>query len=71
MTEWFQSTWMGYGFGWLTATTILILMIALPLMLAVAMILYADRKIWAAMALRRGPNVVGPFGLLLSFADGL
>jgi len=45
--------------------------IALPLMLAVAMIIYADRKIWAAMALRRGPNVVGPFGLLQSFADGL
>ena len=46
-------------------------MIALPLMLAVAMIIYADRKIWAAMALRRGPNVVGPWGLLQSFADGL
>jgi NADH-quinone oxidoreductase subunit H len=71
MTEWFQSTWMGYGFGWFAATLILILMIALPLMLAVAMIIYADRKIWAAMALRRGPNVVGPFGLLQSFADGL
>jgi NADH-quinone oxidoreductase subunit H len=70
MTDWFQS-WAGYSFGWLTATTILILMIALPLMLAVAMIIYADRKIWAAMALRRGPNVVGPFGLLQSFADGL
>ncbi len=35
------------------------------------MIIYADRKIWAAMALRRGPNVVGPFGLLQTFADGL
>jgi NADH-quinone oxidoreductase subunit H len=35
------------------------------------MIIYADRKIWAAMALRRGPNVVGPLGLLQSFADGL
>ena len=35
------------------------------------MIIYVDRKIWAAMALRRGPNVVGPFGLLQSFADGL
>jgi NADH-quinone oxidoreductase subunit H len=41
------------------------------LMLAVAMVIYADRKIWAAMALRRGPNVVGPLGLLQSFADGL
>ncbi|HBR26570.1 MAG TPA: NADH-quinone oxidoreductase subunit NuoH, partial [Rhizobiales bacterium] len=36
---------------------------------AVAMIIYADRKIWAAMALRRGPNVVGPWGLWQSFAD--
>jgi NADH-quinone oxidoreductase subunit H len=71
MTAWFQSTWMGAGFGWFLATFVLILMIALPLMLAVAMIIYADRKIWAAMALRRGPNVVGPFGLLQSFADGL
>jgi NADH-quinone oxidoreductase subunit H len=70
MTEWFQSQ-LGTGFGWFLATLILILMIALPLMLAVAMIIYADRKIWAAMALRRGPNVVGPFGLLQSFADGL
>src|SRR3954447_22045648 len=71
MTAWFQSTWLGYGFGWFIATLILILMIALPLLLAVAMIIYGDRKIWAAMALRRGPNVVGPFGLLQSFADGL
>jgi NADH-quinone oxidoreductase subunit H len=71
MTAWFQSTWLGYGFGWFLATLILILMIALPLLLAVAMIIYGDRKIWAAMALRRGPNVVGPFGLLQSFADGL
>mgnify|MGYP000980428805 CR=1 FL=1 len=71
MTEWFQSTFLGAEIGWLVATLILILMIVLPLMLAVAMIIYADRKIWAAMALRRGPNVVGPFGLLQSFADGL
>jgi len=70
MTEWFQGL-LGQGFGWFLATLILVLMIALPLMLAVAMIIYADRKIWAAMALRRGPNVVGPLGLLQSFADGL
>ena len=62
---------MPYGWAWFLATIIGILVIALPLMLAVAMIIYADRKIWAAMALRRGPNVVGPFGLLQSFADGL
>jgi NADH-quinone oxidoreductase subunit H len=70
MTEFFQGT-MGAGVGWFVATLILILMIALPVMLAVALIIYADRKIWAAMALRRGPNVVGPFGILQSFADGI
>ena len=39
------------------------------LLIFVAYMLYADRKIWAAVQLRRGPNVVGPFGLLQSFAD--
>jgi NADH-quinone oxidoreductase subunit H len=71
MTAWFQSTWMGHEFGWFAANLILILLISLPLLLAVAMIIYAERKIWAAIALRRGPNVVGPWGLLQSFADGL
>ncbi|WP_076071091.1 NADH-quinone oxidoreductase subunit NuoH [Sphingomonas montana] len=72
MTGFFADTLgMGYNAGWFTATIVGILLIALPLMLSVAMIIYADRKIWAAMALRRGPNVVGPFGLLQSFADGL
>src|SRR6202162_1029614 len=45
----------------------LALMVAL--LLIVAYVLYADRKIWAAVQLRRGPNVVGPWGLLQSFAD--
>lgn len=49
----------------------LILVIALPLLLSVAFAVYFDRKIWAAMQMRRGPNVVGPFGLLQSFADGM
>jgi NADH-quinone oxidoreductase subunit H len=71
MTAFFVSLGMAYGWAWFLSTIIGILVIALPLMLAVAMIIYADRKIWAAMALRRGPNVVGPFGLLQSFADGL
>ena len=70
MTRWFTG-FLPFGWAWFIATLIDILIIALPLMLAVAMIIYADRKIWAAMALRRGPNVVGPFGLLQSFADGL
>ncbi len=71
MTAFFQSLGMTYEWAWFTATIAGILLIALPLMLAVARIIYVDRKIWAAMALRRGPNVVGPFGLLQSFADGL
>ncbi|NBW74788.1 MAG: NADH-quinone oxidoreductase subunit NuoH [Sphingomonadaceae bacterium] len=71
MTEFFQSIGMTYDWAWFTATIAGILLIALPLMLAVAMIIYVDRKVWAAMALRRGPNVVGPWGLLQSFADGL
>ena len=62
---------MSYDWAWFLATIIGILVIALPLMLAVAMIIYAERKIWAAIALRRGSNVVGPWGLLQSFADGL
>ena len=72
MTAFFQNTvGLPFGWAWFVATIAGILLIALPLMLAVAMIIYADRKIWAAMALRRGPNVVGPLGLLQSFADGL
>jgi NADH-quinone oxidoreductase subunit H len=71
MTKFFQTAGMSFEGAWFLSTILGILLIALPLMLAVAMIIYADRKIWAAMALRRGPNVVGPFGLLQSFADGL
>ena len=72
MTAFFNTTvGLPYGWAWFVSTIIGILVIAFPLMLAVAMIIYADRKIWAAMALRRGPNVVGPFGLMQSFADGL
>ncbi|RIX31765.1 NADH-quinone oxidoreductase subunit NuoH [Sphingomonas edaphi] len=71
MTAFFQNLGMTYDWAWFTATIVGILVIALPLMLAVAMVIYAERKIWAAIALRRGPNVVGPWGLLQSFADGL
>ena len=71
MTDFFQTLGMNYEWAWGIATIAGILLIALPLMLAVAMIIYVDRKVWAAINLRRGPNVVGPFGLLQSFADGL
>ena len=48
-----------------------IVAIVLPLLLAVAYLTYAERKVMAAMQMRRGPNVVGPWGLLQPIADGL
>lgn len=71
MTEFFQSLGMSYEWAWFVATVSGILLIAFPVMLAVAMIIYMDRKVLGAVMMRRGPNVVGPFGLLQSFADGL
>ncbi len=71
MTQFFQSLGMNYEWAWFVATISGILLIALPLMLAVAMVIYVDRKVLGAVMMRRGPNVVGPFGLLQSFADGL
>ncbi|MGJ8595512.1 NADH-quinone oxidoreductase subunit NuoH [Sulfitobacter sp.] len=46
-----------------------IFLVVIPLLVALAFLMYADRKIWASVQLRRGPNVVGVFGLLQSFAD--
>src|SRR5258706_12513858 len=45
------------------------LLLLILLLISIAYVLYADRKIWAAVQMRRGPNVVGPWGLLQSFAD--
>ncbi|SOD93747.1 NADH-quinone oxidoreductase subunit NuoH [Caenispirillum bisanense] len=65
MTE----VWEGYI--WPGAIIILqIVAIVLPLLLAVAYLTYAERKVIGAMQLRRGPNVVGPWGLLQPLADG-
>jgi NADH-quinone oxidoreductase subunit H len=50
----------------MVAQSVLLLVL---LLLVTAYVLYADRKIWAAVQIRRGPNVVGPWGLLQSFAD--
>lgn len=70
MTAFFQSLGLAYEGAWLLSTIIGILVIVLPLMLSVAMVIYAERRFWGFFALRRGPNVVGPFGVLQSFADG-
>src|SRR6202165_3093294 len=69
MGEFFSSAFWT-GFLWplivMLAQSVLLLVV---LLIAIAYILLADRKIWAAVQIRRGPNVVGPFGLLQSFAD--
>jgi NADH-quinone oxidoreductase subunit H len=67
MAEYFSTTYTGIGL--LIIAQIFLLVI--PLLVALAFLMYADRKIWAAVQMRRGPNVVGIFGLLQSFADFL
>lgn len=67
MAEFFTTTYLGMGL------TIVgqVLLVVVPLLVALAFLMYADRKVWAAVQMRRGPNVVGVFGLLQSFADFL
>ena len=48
-----------------------ILLLLIPVLVSVAMIVWLDRRVWAFVQKRRGPNVVGPFGLLQSLADAL
>jgi NADH-quinone oxidoreductase subunit H len=57
-----------YGL-WLAALVGWSLVVLVGLLIIVAYLLLMDRKVWAAVQMRRGPNVVGPFGLLQSFAD--
>src|SRR6516164_1870200 len=63
-----DALWSDYVWPFIiiVAQSVLLLVV---LLIAVAYILLADRKIWAAVQIRRGPNVVGPWGLLQSFAD--
>jgi NADH-quinone oxidoreductase subunit H len=60
-----------YGWAWFLSQAVFIVILCLVLMLAVAVVILADRKIWAAVQMRRGPNVVGPFGILQTIADAL
>jgi len=62
--------WTGYA--WPTIIIVLqVIAIVIPLLVAIAYLTYAERKVLAAMQLRQGPNIVGPFGLLQPMADGL
>ncbi len=67
MVDW-ALLWTDYGWP-LTVMVGQIMLVLMGVLISIAFLLLADRKIWAAVMLRRGPNVVGPFGLLQSFAD--
>ncbi len=70
MAELLITFWWAYA--WPVVWIIIkIVMIIVPLLLGVAYLTYAERKVIAAMHLRRGPNVVGPYGLLQPIADGM
>jgi len=68
MSQDWQSVWWDYVI-WLVTTIVLSVGLLVGLLLIIAFLLLMDRKVWAAVQMRRGPNVVGPFGLLQSFAD--
>ena len=65
MVEFFTTT----NLGILLLTVGQCLLVLVPLLVALAFLMYADRKVWAAVQMRKGPNIVGVFGLLQSFAD--
>ncbi|MBW6418124.1 NADH-quinone oxidoreductase subunit NuoH [Celeribacter sp. PS-C1] len=67
MVEFFTTT----NLGIFLLTLGQILLVLVPLFVALAFLMYGDRKIWAAVQMRKGPNIVGVFGLLQSFADFL
>ena len=67
LIHFFTVNWLGQAIVILAQC----LAVTVPLLVSVAYMTYVDRKVWASIQLRRGPNVVGPFGLLQPFADGL
>ena len=69
LVDFFVSLGLPYGWAWLISQVALILVLSVVLLLMLAFLLLFDRKVWAAVQMRRGPNVVGVFGLLQSFAD--
>ena len=68
MTDSSWQAWWDYGL-WFAAMIGISLAALVVLLVIIAFLLLMDRKVWAAVQMRRGPNVVGPFGLFQSFAD--
>ena len=69
LTGWLESLGLPFAAAWLISQVVLILILSVALLVMLAFLLLFDRKVWAAVQMRRGPNVVGAFGLLQSFAD--
>jgi NADH-quinone oxidoreductase subunit H len=67
----FITAFLATPLGILVLTVVKALAILVPLLIGVAYLTYAERKVLAAMQLRKGPNVVGPFGLFQPFADAI
>ncbi len=57
------------GLVWTLITIGQILLVLLPVLISLAFLIWMDRKVWAGVQMRKGPNIVGPFGLLQTFAD--
>ena len=70
-TNWLQHQGLPYPWAWTISQVVLIGVFEVVLMVSIAFWILADRKIWAAVQMRRGPNVVGAFGLLQTFADAM
>ena len=69
LTQFLQHLGLPYAWAWTISVVTLVVVFAVVLLVMLAFILLFDRKVWAAVQMRRGPNVVGIFGLLQSFAD--
>src|SRR5690242_21936572 len=69
LAHWFQTLGLSYPWAWTLSQVLVLGVVEFLMLLLVAAVILLDRKIWAAVALRRGPNVVGPFGLLQTIAD--
>ena len=70
LVSFFENTvGLPHAWAWFLSNAALILIFDVVLLVLIAYLLLFDRKVWAAVQMRRGPNVVGPFGLLQTFAD--
>ncbi|HJW41807.1 MAG TPA: NADH-quinone oxidoreductase subunit NuoH [Rhizomicrobium sp.] len=69
LTHYFNTLGLPYAWAWTLSQVLVLGVLEFLMLLLVAAVILLDRKIWAAVQLRRGPNVVGPFGLLQTIAD--